>query len=580
MTSRPRFGLSLGLLLIPGLLLGLGGALFVPPAEASPVSQASATPQATPTFDPRRLEPPPIGNPPSQADEGALYYWGVCMSCHGDRGQGLTDEWLASFPPQERDCWQSGCHGSDYPENSFEIPLQSGIPAIAGPGRLARFDNALQLQQYILEAMPWWNPGSMEVRDAWAVTAYVLKLNGSQPQGITLSGTNAAAIPVHRSVSAPPPEWPGALALAAVLGLAAAGLAWQSRRENALPAPLKPNFVHHLHPPSIPALQARLRYTLGAGGLAVFFSLILFVTGLLELYHYVPTPEGAAASIQTMTTLAPFGNLIRNLHYWSAQALVLVAMLHLLRVVLTGAYAPPRRFNYLLGLALLVIILLLDFTGYILRWDEGIRWALVVGVNLLKTLPLVGNGFYQFILGGAQPGASALTRFYAWHIFGLAGGAFLLIVWHTFRVRRDGGVAVPPPQERAEKHRITRFELVRREVQAMAIAGALLLLLSLLIPAPIAPPISQNGLTLGDSRAPWFFLWVQQMLRWGDPFLLGVLTPLLFVVALGLLPYLLPNAKPGELGRWLPRGNRLAQALAVSMILVILALTVMGAFSR
>lgn len=580
MTSRPRFGLSLGLLLIPGLFLGLGRMLFVLPAEASPVSQADATPQATPTFDPRRLEPPPIENPPSQADIGALYYWGVCMSCHGDRGQGLTDEWLASFPPQERNCWQSGCHGGDYPENSFEIPLPSGIPAIGGPGSLARFDNALELQRYILEAMPWGNPGSMEAENAWAVTAYILKLNGSQPQGITLKETNAAAIPVNRSVAVPPPAWPGGLVLVALLGLAAAGLAWQSRRENTSAALTKPNFVHHLHPPSIPAQQARFRYTLGAGGLAVFFSLVLFVTGLLELYHYVPTPEGAATSIQTITTLAPFGNLVRNLHYWSAQALVLVAMLHLLRVILTGAYAPPRRFNYLLGLGLLVIILLLDFTGYILRWDEGIRWALVVGVNLLKTLPLVGKGIYRFILGGTQPGAAALTRFYAWHIFGLTGGALILIVWHIFRVRRDGGIAVPPPEERADKRRITRFELVRREVQAMAVAGALLLLLALLIPAPIAPPISQDGLVLGDSRAPWFFLWVQQMLKWGDPFLLGVLTPVLFVVALGLLPYLLPNTKSGELGRWFPRSNRVAQALAVILILAVLSLTVIGALSR
>ncbi|GAB4505292.1 MAG: hypothetical protein Fur0043_22870 [Anaerolineales bacterium] len=580
MTARPRFGLSLGLLLIPGLFLGLGGMLFASAAGVSPVAQAGITPQATPTFDPRRLDPPPIGSPPSQADEGALYYWGVCMSCHGDRGQGLTDEWLASFPPTERDCRQAGCHGDDYPTNSFEIPAQSGIPAIAGTGSLARFDNALELQRYLLETMPWWNPGSLSEQDAWSLTSYLLKLNDKPLEGIRLSGTNAAAIPVHRSISAPPPEWPGALALVVLLGLAATTLARQSRRVNISATSTKPNFVHHLHPPSIPAQQARFRYTLGAGGLAVFFSLVLFVTGLLEMYHYVPTPERAAASIQAITALVPFGNLVRNLHYWSAQALVLAAMLHLLRVVLTGAYVPPRRFNYLLGLGLLVLILLLDFTGYILRWDEGIRWALVVGVNLLKTLPLVGDGFYRFIVGGTQPGAAALTRFYAWHIFGLAGGALLLIVWHVFRVRRDGGIAVPPPDERADKSRITRFELVRREVQAMTVAGVLLLLLSLLIPAPIAPPISQDGLVLGDSRAPWFFLWVQQILRWGDPFLLGVLTPLLFVVALGLLPYLLSNVKPGELGRWFPRGNRLAQTLAILMILSILALTVMGTFSR
>jgi quinol-cytochrome oxidoreductase complex cytochrome b subunit len=580
MTSGPRFGPSPRLLLLPILILGLGGILFVSAAGAAPPSQAAATPTVIPTFDPRRLEQPPTQNPPDQADQGSLYYWEVCMPCHGDQGQGLTDDWRASFPPEERDCWQSGCHGGDYPENSFEIPSASGVPSIAGPGRLARFATAFDLQQYVLGAMPWNDPGSTTPGNAWAVTAYIMKLHGNQPEGIILTETNASAIPLHRSVATPPSEWPGALALAALLGLAAAGMTWQGSRGRAASALPKPTFVHHLHPPSIPAMQARFRYTLGAGGLAVFFCLALFVTGLLEMYYYVPTPEAAAVSIQTMTALVPFGNLVRNLHYWSAQALVLVAMLHLLRVALTGAYAPPRRFNYLLGLGLLVFILLLDFTGYVLRWDEGIRWALVVGVNLLKTIPLAGEAVYRFVLGGAQPGAAALTRFYAWHIFGLASGALLLVVWHAFRVRRDGGIALPPPEARADKRRITRFELIRREVLAMAVAGAFLLLFSLLIPAPIAPPISQDGLVLGDSRAPWFFLWIQQMLAWGDPFLLGVLTPLLFVVVLGLLPYLLPNAKAGELGRWLPRGNRLAQALTILMIAAILALTVMGAFSR
>ena len=114
---------------------------------------------------------------------------------------------------------------------------------------------------------------------------------------------------------------------------------------------MRPSFFHHLHPPSIPAAQSRLRYTLGAGGLAVFLTLVVTITGALELFYYVPTPEGAAQSVQTITYLAPFGWLVRGLHYWSAQALVAAAAVHLLRVVFTGAYAIPRRFNYLWGWA-------------------------------------------------------------------------------------------------------------------------------------------------------------------------------------------------------------------------------------
>ncbi len=561
-------------ILIAVIILVFGGALCsFASAEASPALQSTPTP----TFDKARLYQPPTVYPPAQADNGAQAYWGMCMDCHGDQGQGLTNEWRESFGPQESDCWKSGCHGSDRPENSFMIPT-AGAPPLQGMGRLARFSNANELQRYIHENMPLSPTGSLTSEEAWSLTAFILRLNDRQIPGLTLAGGNSAAIPLHRKVNLPTNDTPGALILAGTLILAAIGLAARFNRMRAetTAATPKPNFFHHLHPPTIPSEQSRFRYTLAAGGLAIFLSLILLITGLLEMYYYIPTPEQAAVSVQTIATLVPFGNLIRNLHYWSAQFLVIVMTIHLLRVVLTGAYAPPRRFNYLLGLGLLVLILLLDFTGYVLRWDEGIRWALVVGTNLLKTIPWIGETIYRFTIGGSQAGAATLTRFYAWHIFGLSLGAVILVTWHAFRVRRDGGIAVPPPPERSEKSRITRFELLRREGLAMIIACAVLLLFSLLVPAPIAQPISSASVMTGESQAPWFFLWVQQLLKIGDPFLWGVLTPVLVVSALGLLPYLLPNAKNEELGRWFPIGNRLAQVLAVLILLVILILTVLG----
>jgi quinol-cytochrome oxidoreductase complex cytochrome b subunit len=314
--------------------------------------------------------------------------------------------------------------------------------------------------------------------------------------------------------------------------------------------------------------------------LAVFFSLVLLITGLLEMYVYIPTPEQAAVSIATITTLVPFGNIVRNLHFWSAQFLVIAMTVHLLRVVITGAYARPRRLNYLIGLGLLVLILLLDFTGYVLRWDEGIRWALVVGANLLKTIPGIGEGIYRFVVGGSEPGPATLTRFYTWHVFGLTLGAAVLVVWHAFRIRRDGGIAVPPPEQRKGQARITRSDLLRREALAMAVAGILLLLFAVIVPAPIDQPISESGALSGDSRAPWFFLWVQQLLKLGDPFLWGVLMPVLVILALALLPYLLPNARREELGRWFPKGNRIAQGITAVMIFAILVLTLIGGISK
>jgi quinol-cytochrome oxidoreductase complex cytochrome b subunit len=339
---------------------------------------------------------------------------------------------------------------------------------------------------------------------------------------------------------------------------------------------MRPSFFHHLHPPSIPAAQSRWRYTLGAGGTAVFLTLVLGVTGVLELFYYSPTPESAALSVQTISYLVPFGGLIRNIHFWAAQLLLIVSAIHLIRVVFTGSYAPPRRFNYLLGLALFVLAVLLDFTGYILRWDQGIQWALVVGTNLIKTIPILGERLYIILMGGTQPGAGTLIRFYAWHLFGLSFVAVIVMVWHAFRVRRDGGIALPPPGLRTDHERISRFELVRREVLAMLFTGAALIILSAFVPAPIAAPIKEISAFAVDSSAPWFFLWVQQMLKWGDPFLWGVAVPLILLIIIALIPYVLPLPAPSELGRWFPKSNRRAQIVLGLIALMVIFLTLVS----
>jgi len=336
---------------------------------------------------------------------------------------------------------------------------------------------------------------------------------------------------------------------------------------------MRPSFYHHLHPPTIPSKQSRLRYTLGAGGIAVYLTIVVSITGLFLMYYYVPTPNQAGASIQVITYLVPYGAIIRNLHYWSAQLLVVVAIIHMLRVILTGAYARPRRFNYLIGILLLVLTLLLDFTGYILRWDEGIRWALVAGTNLVKSIPVIGHSFYRFVMGGNQPNPGTVVRFYAWHIFGLALIMIIFGVWHIFKVRRDGGIAIPPPEHRRDSNRITRFELVRREGLTAVIATIILLLIASYVPAPLAPAMTSISSQLADSSAPWFFLWVQQLLRYGDAFWMGVAIPIGVIIFFGLLPYILPTARQEELGAWLPRGARIAQILTIIMVLTILGLT-------
>ncbi len=324
---------------------------------------------------------------------------------------------------------------------------------------------------------------------------------------------------------------------------------------------MRPSFFHHLHPPSIPAAQSRWRYTLGAGGTAIFLTLILGLTGVLEMFYYIPNPQEAALSVQTITYHVPFGGFVRNLHYWSAQLLLIVSAIHLMRVIFTAAYRKPRRFNYLLGLGLFVLMIMLDFTGYILRWDQGICWPLVTGTNLLKTIPWIGGFLYRVAVGGGDACATALTRFYTWHIFALMIPAAIVLVWHAFRVRRDGGIAVPSARLRTDNARISRFALVNREVAAMLLVGVLLILLASLLPAPIKPAMTGKPSITEDARAPWFFLWVQQMLKWGDPFILGVLVPLGILAVLALIPYIFPQPAETDLGRWFPKSNRLVQVV-------------------
>jgi quinol-cytochrome oxidoreductase complex cytochrome b subunit len=586
--SQPGLARGLFFVCLTGMLL-LAGWWSYNFVGTSATSRTTPTPTPSPTPNPDRLARPILSSSknPTQLDEGSLIYWKICLTCHGDHGQGLTEEWRGVFG-EDKNCWASKCHAANHPPQGFTIPRDRLAPAIKGLGTLTRFNSAQELYDYIVVTMPWWNPNSLTVEQAWQVSAYLLKMNGTLPDGLVLNSTDAAAVQVHHLVNFSQNDRTGQFVLTALLGMVALVMILQTfvKRKAAVPpsgeasakyvpqtAHSRPNFLHHLHPPTIPAAQARWRYTLGTGGLAIFLSLVLLVTGILEMFYYIPQAERATISIQTIAHFVPYGGLIRNLHYWGAQALVMVLFVHLLRIVLTGAYKRPRRFNYLLGLILLMLTLALDFTGYILRWDQGTSWALVVGTNLIKTIPGIGNKLYEFVIGGVQLGSAALIRFYSWHTFGLTLAMIIAVIWHIFRIRRDGGIAVPPAALRQTDERISRFELVRRELLLMTMASIVLVLLSIFWQAPITPPLSSATVDLANARAPWFFLWVQQLLKYGDPFLLGVLVPLIALMILILIPYLSPKPADSELGRWFPKGGRVVQIIIAILTVLLIGLT-------
>lgn len=147
----------------------------------------------------------------------------------------------------------------------------------------------------------------------------------------------------------------------------------------------RPNFYEHLRTPTTPEPAARFAYTFHLGAISAALFIILLITGILEMFVYVPTPEQANASLKLLAFAAPYGWLVRNMHYWAGQAMVVTVTLHLIRVAFSGGYK-RRRSNWLIGMALLVLTLLVDFTGFILRWDDRGSYALQVGANIVRSI--------------------------------------------------------------------------------------------------------------------------------------------------------------------------------------------------
>src|SRR3989441_7703478 len=216
------------------------------------------------------------------------------------------------------------------------------------------------------------------------------------------------------------------------------------------------NVFLHLHPVRIRKSGLRMRFTWCMGGTTFFLFLVLTFTGLMLMFYYRPTVEYARADIVDLRAQIPFG-VMREIHRWGAHAMVITVWLHMLRVFLTGSYKPPREFNWNVGVILLVLTLLLSFTGYLLPWDQLAMWAITVGSNMARATPFAGHegpfgaqlGMTPYndvrfgLLGGSIVDANALLRSYIWHCIGIPIIASIFMVLHFWRVRKDGGISGP-----------------------------------------------------------------------------------------------------------------------------------------
>jgi quinol-cytochrome oxidoreductase complex cytochrome b subunit len=219
------------------------------------------------------------------------------------------------------------------------------------------------------------------------------------------------------------------------------------------------NVFFHLHPAKINRDAVRYAFTWGMGGITFYVFLVLTVTGVLLMFYYHPTKVQAFRDILYLEHDVPFGKLLRNMHRWGAHLMVITVWLHMFRVFLTGSYKTPREFNWSIGVILLVLTLLLSFTGYLLPDDQLGFWAITVGTSMARATPLLGhegpfgpqlgmtpyNDVRFALLGGSIVDANALLRSYIWHCIALPLVAAIFMGVHFWRVRKDGGISGPAP---------------------------------------------------------------------------------------------------------------------------------------
>lgn len=349
------------------------------------------------------------------------------------------------------------------------------------------------------------------------------------------------------------------------------------------------NFFLHIHPVKCHKSSVGFFKTLGLGTITTCIFLLLVFTGVILMFYYVPAEDRAYEIMKDWQDTTPFAMFFRNMHRWGAHMMVLFSVLHMSRVFYTGAYKGERRFNWVIGVLLLVFTLLLSFTGYLLPWDQLAFWAVTVGSEIAGYAPSIPGLEYNInrlmLLASDEVGQDALIRFYVLHVAVLPLVAGTLIGVHFWRIRKDGGLARTPDPVRPAPFRVVQrhdtkevfapgvkrtyglMELVKGtcptvdkgpynfiftwphllRAELVAFFFSLVLLLGLsLIDAPLEEPANPSK-PPNPSKAPWYFLGLQELVAY-DAFWGGIGLPALMVLGLMVIPYL--DRNPRGSGVW------------------------------
>ncbi len=314
---------------------------------------------------------------------------------------------------------------------------------------------------------------------------------------------------------------------------------------------LKPHsegFWLHMRPTYYNQLVNGIYPTFRLGWLSTFFLVLEVITGVALMVYYTPSPEFAYENMLNILSNVPFGRLLRDMHRLGAELMVAVVMLHALRTFLTGSYKKPRQFTWFTGVILLLVTWGLSFSGYLLPWDQLSLWAVTIGVSMVEAIPpeVVGQTINLIMRGAPQFGANGLLRWYLLHVVALPLAGIIFFGVHYYKVIHHGH-SLPPEAEEVGEDTAKRVPTDRRvyflptiatrEIFYVVALVAIMVVASLFYHAPLEPHADPLVTPL-HSTSPWYFLWLQGMLKLGDKVIWGLIVPGVIIGLLTVLPYI------------------------------------------
>jgi quinol-cytochrome oxidoreductase complex cytochrome b subunit len=314
---------------------------------------------------------------------------------------------------------------------------------------------------------------------------------------------------------------------------------------------LKPHtegFWLHMRPTYYNNLLDGIYPTFRLGWLSTFFFVFEIITGVFLMLYYTPSPLVAYENMLNILSNVPFGRLMRDMHKLGAEIMVAVVLLHMLRTFITGSYKKPRQFTWVSGVVLLAATLILSFSGYLLPWDQLSLWAVTIGASMAEAFPpeVVGRNLNLIVRGAPEFGANGLLRFYLLHVVGLPLVGIIAFGVHYYKVILHGHSLAPGDEDvgvdtakKVPMNNRTYFmpTILTRELFYVAVLTAIMVLwATFAFHAPLEPHADPLVTPL-HTTAPWYFLFLQGMLKLGDKVIWGVIVPGFLSGVLLLFPY-------------------------------------------